>query len=293
MNNVEAYVLHVTKKCNMACTYCYEQDKESEYLWEEVQILLDDMVEMNKEKIFTLEFLGGEPMLRWDLIKMAMEYMDTKDCEVMNYHLTTNGTIINRELIEELRKRPNLNWTVSIDGHKFGNFMRIFPDGENAYDTVIGNFKHLQEALDGDENNQLGAHLVTHHYNVGYLYDGIQDLYINGFRSMVVGTIESTFEIDDEYCNEFMKQMRLVSDAIHDGAMPDLQVSLFNEIKPASDIRHYIRDETGRVILETYGRAKGDIKDSEKYKTEGCDSPIADKIHFIRRACYMYHNRKK
>lgn len=287
---LETYVLHVTKECNMNCTYCYEKDKSSKYEWNDIKVLLDDIIKYNKE--FNLEFLGGEPCLRVDLIEKTIDYLNSvPDVSVKNFTITTNGTIVTQQLIDLLKTNSNVRWSASIDGNRLMNFMRIIKENKmNSYDTVVKNFRRLRDELGDRGNKQLSCHLVTHHYNIGYLNDGITDLYNVGFRNFGIGTIESTLTIDDAYCDSFIKQCQILSDRIKVGKLPGIYIGIFNELKPEDDKRHYIRDETGKVILETYGRANNDIKDTEEYKTISSSSPISDKINYIRKTVYNYHN---
>jgi len=283
------YVLHITKECNMRCMYCYEKDKTSTYTWDEIKVLLDDIVAHNKH--FNLEFLGGEPCLRTDLIAKTIEYLNgMDDVEVGSYFITTNGTIVNDELISILKTNDNVSWSASIDGHKFGNFMRIMKSGHNSYDIVVANMKRLKDALGEKAEKCISCHLVTHPYNIGYLADGIKSLYDEGFRNFGIGTIESTMIIDNAYCKEFILQHRILSNMVIDGKLPGIMIGLFEGVKPESDERHYIKDDSGKVILETYGRVENDIKDTDKYKTSPSTSLVSDKINGIRFEAYQYHN---
>ena len=289
---LETYVLHITRECNMDCVYCYERDKTSTYTFEELKVLLDNIVKYNKH--FTLEYLGGEPCLRIDLIKQVYEYLEAiPGVKVEGYTITTNGTVISEELIELLKNNPKIRWAASMDGNRFMNSLRVMKTGENSYDKVVSNFKTLNRALDWDKNRQLSIHVVTHPFNIGFYVEGIIDLYNHGFRSFGIGTVESTIKIDKAYCDEFIRQHKILSDMIHEGKLPGVSIGLFNGLKPKTDERHYIRDKTGKVILETYGRAKNDIKDTEQYKTQPASSDLGDMIYNIREAVYLYHNRQR
>ena len=288
---LETYVLHITKECNMKCVYCYETDKSSVYHWPEIRSLIDNIVKHNKH--FSLEFLGGEPCLRTDLIYDTVGYLkDMPDVRVEHFAITTNGTIINDLLIEILKNNRNVTWTASIDGSKFMNSLRIMKDGKNSYDTVIKNFHTLYKTLDNDRYNQLGCHPVTHPYNIGYYIDGITNLYNAGFRKFGIGTVESTLIIDDRYCEEFIRQNKILSDKIKAGEFPGISVGILEGLKPKTDERHYIKDSSGKTILETYGRAEGDIKDADGFKTDPATSDLGDKIYRIREAVYNYHNNR-
>jgi sulfatase maturation enzyme AslB (radical SAM superfamily) len=274
----------------MRCIYCYEKDKTSTYEWGDIKKLIDDIVRYNSD--FNLEFLGGEPCLRIDLIYQTVEYLNSMgDITVGNFAITTNGTIIDDTLIDILKKNRNVTWHASIDGNEFMNSLRLMKSGKNSYSIVIENFKELKRALDSDRHGQLACHIVTHPYNIGYFNDGITDLYKQGFRGFGIGTVESTIIIDEQYCKEFIRQHQILSDRIKAGELPGISIGLFDELKPKSDSRHYIRDYTGKVILETYGRAEGDIKNTEKYRTDPATSSLGDTIYNIRKAVYDYHNR--
>lgn len=291
---LETYVLHITKECNCDCIYCYERDKKSIYEWEEIKALLDDIIKYNKH--FSLEFLGGEPCLRIDLIEKVIRYLYDMQrvakipLNIQRFIITTNGTIINSDLIHILKYWENVSWCASIDGNKFMNSLRVTKDGINTYDKVIENYKKLYHELNNDMRGQLSVHLVTHPYNVGYLYDGIADLYSQGVRSFGIGTIESTMIIDDEYCKEFVSQLKkLADDVVLFEKFPGIKIGLFEGLKPKSDSRYYIKDENGKTILETYGRVESDIKNDPKYVTPPSSSNISDKIYNIRKEVYDYY----
>ncbi len=285
---MERYVIHVTKECNMKCTYCYEKDKVSTYTWNEVEKLIDNLVKHNKEKRFGIEFLGGEPLLAFDLIEKSVEYMEAiPNVEVDSYGITTNGTIVPEGFVDFMKKYPKVFWAASMDGTKDMNQLRIMDIKQNSYDTVIENFKLLARELGGV--NRLSIHLVTHPYNVHKLSLGIDHLYKIGFRSMGIGTVESTIIIDDDYCKHYIEQLKIVSDKIKNGEYSNLYIDVLNNLKPRSDTRYYIKDESGKIIAESYGRAKEDITSAQIYKAQAVSSPISSKIEDIREAVYSYH----
>ncbi len=283
---LETYVLHITKECNMACQYCYEKDKTSTYTWDELKVTLDNIIKYNNH--FNLEFLGGEPCLRIDLMRNVVKYLTSiNHINVEQFHITTNGTIINDDLIELMKEHKNIRYTVSMDGTPLMNCMRIMKTGYNSHDIVVKNVKTMLKEFDSEV---ISIHIVTHPFNIGYYNEGITHLYNIGLRRFAIGTIESTIIIDEDYCNTFIKQHKILSDRIKLGELPGISIGLFESIKPKSDARHYIKDKTGRTLLETYGRKENDIKDSEEYKTPSASSPLGDMIYKIRETVYNYHN---
>lgn len=283
---METYVIHVTKECNCACTYCYEQDKTSKYSWDEIKKLLDDILEHKTGK-FTIEFLGGEPLMAFDHIKRAVAYFGSG----VDFTITTNGTILTDEIVLFLKDNPNVRFSASLDGHRYANFMRVFKEGDkcNTYDKVIKNLQWLQR-----EGIEFSVHMVTHPYNVAFLSDSIDHLYKLGVRNIGVGTVESTITITQSYCDRFIEELGIVSEKIHAGEYPGLHVGELEGVKPYTDTRTYIRDESGKVVGESYGRAGDDITHTNLYNFQKCSekTAVSEMIYHIRRTVYENHQSK-
>ena len=286
---METYVVHVTKQCNCDCIYCYEEDKDSQYSWEDIKELLDNLIRY-KSSDFHIEFLGGEPLLAWDLIKQAYEYLERNPNVYVHYYtITTNGTILTEEIIDYLQKNKKIHFAASLDGHKHANQLRVFKDNINTYDVVINNLNKLLKA-----GIMPYIHIVSHPYNIAFLSDSIDHLYKLGFRSIDVGTVEKTMKIDEEYCDRFIKELDIVSERIVDGTYEDLSIGLFNWIKPKDDVRTYMYDDTGRVVAESYGRAGHDITATSAYKMKKCttQNDISDMIYTIRETVHNNHQKR-
>jgi len=284
---LESYVLHITKKCNMQCKYCYETDKTSEYTWDEIKYTLDNIIKYNKE--FNLEFLGGEPCLEPEYIRRTVEYLTHLGINI-NYTITTNGTILSDDLIELLKEYPNISWAASMDGNRFMNCLRVTKDGYNSYNLVISNHKKLESIID---INRIHIHMVTHPFNISFFVKGIEDLYSNGIRNIGVGTVETTIKIGREYCLEFIKQHDILSENYINNKYPGLSISSFEYLKPRNDKRYYIKDENNKTILETYGRVENDIKDSVEFKSNPSTSDLGDTIVNLREIVYLRHQKRK
>ncbi len=95
-------MLMVTHGCNLNCTYCYEKFKNGakrmdislakEIIRHEIEMVKND------ERFDELEvdFMGGEPLLRFDLIKEIVEWLEAGNCDVpFICFATTNGTLLN------------------------------------------------------------------------------------------------------------------------------------------------------------------------------------------------------
>ena len=92
----------------------------------------------------TVMFMGGgEPSLSWEVLKEATLYAEyiTRDSDVTpHFAITTNGSILNEEMIEFFKQH---DFTVQLS-------FEVLPDVQNKqrgqYDTVAANVKKLTES---------------------------------------------------------------------------------------------------------------------------------------------------
>ncbi|SLL32693.1 radical SAM peptide maturase, mycofactocin system [Mycobacteroides abscessus subsp. abscessus] len=107
-------------KCNLACDFCFISEEKWAYnnimfSLDEWKPVLDQIKEM---KIPYLTILGGEPLLYRGIWEM-LDYLDEIGQQT---HITTNGTIYSKKIIQQLKKYPKLTLKVSIqaldDRHK-------------------------------------------------------------------------------------------------------------------------------------------------------------------------------
>jgi radical S-adenosyl methionine domain-containing protein 2 len=94
MNNQLTVNLHITKKCNYRCTFCYAHFRETKELsLESLTRLLEILSEY---KIRKINFAGGEPLLYkgfGELLSIAKDFG-------FIVSLITNGSMISKEWIE-------------------------------------------------------------------------------------------------------------------------------------------------------------------------------------------------
>lgn len=290
---LETYVIHTTKLCNLDCKYCYEKDKSSIFTWEEIKETLDKIIKYNNK--FIIEFLGGEPMLASDLIIKSYNYLESiKNIFIDRYVITTNSTIISDDFIFFLKNSPKVDWAASIDGDVYANQFRVFKklneNGSqvNAHDKSI---EVLKTVLKEIGPRRVGVHIVTHPFNVHLMHKSVNHFYELGIKMIGIGTIESTIPIGREYAEEFIKQINIISKKIILKEFDGLEIDILNHIKPREDVRNYIYDKNGKLIFESYSRAKNDVIINEslniKSISKKTDSTIL--IEDIREEAYKIH----
>lgn len=109
----------VTHECNLRCVYCYESNRDNAQLdADQVKRIISEYLNNEKYGSVQIDFFGGEPWLKFDLIKEVCEWVWERQWK--NKYLfftTTNGTLVHGEVKEWLGKNKERFWCgLSLDG---------------------------------------------------------------------------------------------------------------------------------------------------------------------------------
>ena len=125
-----------TSACNLHCTGCWaaEYGHKLNLTYEE----MDSIITQGKELgIYFYMYTGGEPLVRKkDIIRLCEKHYD---CE---FHAFTNGTLVDDEFCEEMRRVGNLSLSISLEGFEEVNDMRR---GEGVFDKVMAAMDRLKK----------------------------------------------------------------------------------------------------------------------------------------------------
>jgi len=169
-------VIYFTNKCNLACTYCYEdlanrppQILSQEDIRKHVDSVLEREQDPAKQTLFVL--FGGEPTLEWDNVCYLMDYAYRKKTNV-HFNLESNGIkflsqiFIDQVMNNYFYKTGRLSIDVSFDGT--GNKNRIFLNGMDSTKSMLTVFKKLTL-----NNFKYRIRYTIHHLNARYAYEDI------------------------------------------------------------------------------------------------------------------------
>lgn len=113
----------VTHRCNLSCVYCYQHTHDARDMSEDIaQACVDDIMHSipNYAKRVCISFIGGEPLLRFPLIKNLYDYIYShyQDDRVVLF-ATTNGTILSPDMKKWFSDRKDkFVLGLSLDGAK-------------------------------------------------------------------------------------------------------------------------------------------------------------------------------
>lgn len=184
--NLHQIILELTGICNLRCGYClYNEQSDlsrnfnNKIMSKEVAKAAIDYIDRhsNNDKI-GITFYGGEPLIQFDLLKWCIEYAKkTIKNKVITFSLTTNLTLVTKEIAEYLATVDHLSILGSLDGpEQVHNQYRKYINGKGSFNDAIRGFKYLVEAFDKNPKNTLGINAV---FAPPYTYEKIES--INNF----------------------------------------------------------------------------------------------------------------
>ncbi|MDD7515898.1 radical SAM/SPASM domain-containing protein [Ruminococcus flavefaciens] len=126
---------HITHRCNLRCSHCYQEEFGSELSFNELEKLFYQYMDFCDNNSFRghINFTGGEPLLSEHLFPL-LELCNKND---VTFGLLSNGTLIDDKIAEKLQLFNGLSFVqVSIDGT------------EKTHDSVRGN-GNFKKAISG------------------------------------------------------------------------------------------------------------------------------------------------
>ena len=144
--------LSLTHSCNLACDYCYAGHSMNRHMpFETARRAIDFAMERTRsgDKI-EIGFFGGEPLLRFEMIKKVVRYIRQQTAQSPRQivlSITTNGTILSEEILDFL-EREGIDLCISIDGPKrLHDRHRVYRNGRGSFDDVFANLQWALQRL--------------------------------------------------------------------------------------------------------------------------------------------------
>jgi radical SAM protein with 4Fe4S-binding SPASM domain len=181
--------LLLTEKCNLACTYCLAgASQRMPHMSEEVAFrTIDRAFAMDASDGLTFEFSGGEPFLRFALMRRVVDYIRAhprRGDRPAYISLQTNGTLLDEERVEWLRANEVIVG-LSLDGNpRSHNESRPQVSGRESFSKVMRGIDLLQRAGIG-----FGVLLVLNRSNVGAVEPMIDFLLENGIENVKLNPV--------------------------------------------------------------------------------------------------------
>lgn len=137
-------ILLPTEKCNLRCTYCYE-DFAIGRMSETTQVAIERLLERRIPELDHLElsWFGGEPLAAKEVVLRLSEFA-YRLCEAHNVQfrggMTTNAVHLNSALLNALLDRNQSFFQVTLDGWRsVHDEVRRYADGRGSFDQIWTN----------------------------------------------------------------------------------------------------------------------------------------------------------
>lgn len=170
--------LHLTLGCNLRCAYCYAGTKVDRSMSPETaRAAVDFLVARTRLHggVLRLTFFGGEPLIRFDLLRLIVERARTG--ADVRFHAITNGTLLTEERLSFLVSH-GVEVTVSIDGtREMHDAERRTVGGRGSFDLAMAGARRLLKA-----DPYAKANMVITPRNAPHLAEGVRFLRETGFR---------------------------------------------------------------------------------------------------------------
>lgn len=120
-NNPKTIKIFLGTGCNLRCKYCRQQEHDVNRLHRKftpVHRKTLDAIKRNVsgENLMRIEFWGGEPFYYREVMVRMMEDLEKHYSNKLQVHITTNGTLLDKDLYDWIVERPFI-YKLSHDGH--------------------------------------------------------------------------------------------------------------------------------------------------------------------------------
>lgn len=150
-NKTMELIIFPTESCNFRCTYCYENFKQGK-MKKSTVTAIKKLIKRRAPQLDLLyiQWFGGEPLLASDIILEISEYIKEL-CKQYSFvyrsSITTNGYLLNEQLLRKLASLQVTNYQISLDGpREIHNMTRITARKEGTFDEIWHNLLQLKNS---------------------------------------------------------------------------------------------------------------------------------------------------
>ncbi|RMG01745.1 MAG: GeoRSP system radical SAM/SPASM protein [Nitrospirae bacterium] len=200
----------LTNRCNFRCRHCYSRtDPFNELSLDELKTAITTV---RKAGVFSLNFGGGEPLLRKDLLEVANYAHEAG----LSLSMNSNGYLLNRRMALQLKEAGLGKVGISIDSSR--------PEIHDSFRGVKGSFQRAVRAVEylkdaGVETSISSVVCRINYREIGDIISmaktlGVKQLNLHNFKCSGMG-FRNMSELDlspDEWRNFYTTALRFRED---------------------------------------------------------------------------------
>lgn len=211
----------LTESCPFQCKYCFVKNNQGlsrkDLTWTLLKKAIDLLVKINRGKSIELQFFGGEPMMRFEMIERAVKYLqklvsDGK-IEKVYYGITTNAALVDEKKAAFLRQN-NFLVSVSLDGwQKLNDLNRVFANKRGTYKATLRGLETLRK-----HDNEIGILVTPSASNIKSLARACRFIIEKlGYKFITINTpqpVNGNWEVDGRAFSNQLKKCLLVAEEL-------------------------------------------------------------------------------
>ena len=217
-------MLLITHGCNLNCSYCYEEKntlesitvkKAKQYLKEQIFCI------ENEYDSFEVQFMGGEPLLKFSLIKELSEWLWSTEWpkQLLTIYIPTNGTLLNKTRKEWFStNRERICLGLSFDGNL------TMQDKNRSCSS-----KKIDLNFFASTWPEQSVKLTISPDTINSLSDGVLFLNKYGFSHISADlAMGGNIKWNSGHLFAFRNQIRIISNNIQKGTLPETVFSMLS-----------------------------------------------------------------
>lgn len=144
-------ILLPTEKCNLRCTYCYEDYRHGR-MSEAIQFGIEALIRSAVPRLDLLEidWFGGEPLLASDIVlRLSRAAHEACKARGVAYHgsMTSNATLLDSVLLQKLFDVGVRQFQITLDGDKESHdAQRVTGNGSGTFARVLAAIQTIHQS---------------------------------------------------------------------------------------------------------------------------------------------------
>ncbi|MBZ9626340.1 radical SAM protein [Clostridium sp. FP2] len=294
-NELEQIILELTGRCNLRCGYCiYNDDYEENRNFNEDDMskdlakkVIDYAKECATDEGIAICFYGGEPLLKFDLLKWCIDYTNKIFGDKKHsFAMTTNLTLVTKEIAEFLASVDGMSVLCSLDGpENVQNAYRKYSTGVGSFNEAVRGLKYLVDAFKDNAKNKIAVNAV---FAPPYTFEKLAEInkffkgldWLHKETRITIDYVASGSVSDKEHINELMnnpKYRKNGQDIID--PLGDWQTQLFDKYSDSTGKTPYSSDgNINRKLLKIHNRMLSD-KPVDFYPFNSCCVPGSRRLY--------------
>jgi len=131
---MKLFWVYLTNNCNLACRYCFQRHQKRDMSLSVATATIDFITNDPRDDL-QVQFYGGEPTLKWDLMWWMIETIRERRKKT-RFTFTTNGTLLTRQRLKQI-KEGKVRFALSCDGPpEVQNRSRPLKGGGKSFERI-------------------------------------------------------------------------------------------------------------------------------------------------------------